>query len=436
MKIKKTKKTNSKKLPKKKLKVRKAFTMVELSIVILIIAIIVVGVTQSSRLIGITRLSSAKKTTEGSPVSSIRGLIGWYEATSEKSFALEEPDDGYRVMIWKDINPQEVLKNNLVASDMDSAPIFKSNCMNLLPCVEFNGAKFLNNSINFGSSNQLSIFVVFRSNSVGASVQSLISARGSRDPDSTVFSYGIHQSPLDKLYYTSSSSQSSDIYSAAKLAIRKDYLAYFIDDGFIVNQYLSDQPNTSVSSNTGTKNLSLFTVGAWDDGSFTQELFNGSISELIIFNRALKIEERKEIEKYLAKKWKIKMFDPNDCGVGCPFANFCSVSVIGSSTNYVAPGPGYAQCDQNGYSGSVGYNCQGGNASIATSCSCSDGFAKDGIYCKRVCNVAGIAGGTSTQTVFAGTGSVPCTGTGYSGSATYMCSNAGAFSILNNCSMP
>ncbi|GDX36699.1 hypothetical protein LBMAG18_12100 [Alphaproteobacteria bacterium] len=416
-------------------KLKKAFSLVEISIVLMIIAILVVGVTQSSRLVGLSRLTVAKQLTQSSPVSSIRGLIGWFDSVSDKSFNTDDPDEGYRVMMWKDINPQEVLKNNLVAADLDTAPVFRSNCINLLPCVEFNGARFLNNTINFSSANQVSIFAVFRSNALLPSTQSIIASRGPREPENISFVYGINSSPIDKIYYSTSGGDQVNSFSSDKITPQREYLTYFIDDGFIVHHFLNDQFSTSTSAVTGTKNLGLFTVGAWDDGSYTQELLNGSISELIIFNRALKIEERKEVEKYLTKKWKIKMFDPSNCGANCQYANFCPLNLIGSSNNFVPPGTGSADCDQNGYYGSVSYSCQNGIGTPSSSCNCASGYTVDGNYCKKSCSVFGIDGGTNVASVVVGSGNLPCTGTGYAGNVGYTCSSDGTFTLLNNCAL-
>lgn len=419
----------------KSFKLKKAFSLIEISIVLMIIGILVVGVTQSSRLVGLSRLTVAKQLTQSSPVSSIRGLIGWFDSVSEKSFNTDDPDEGYRVMMWKDLNPQEVLKNNLVAADLDTSPVYRYNCINLLPCVEFNGARFLNNTINFSTATQASIFAVFRTNSLLPSTQSIIASRGAREPDNISFVYGINSSPVDKVYYSTSGGDQINSFSSDKITPQREYLSYFVDDGFVVNHFLNDQFSTSTSAVTGAKNLGLFTVGAWDDGSFTQELFNGSISELIIFNRALKIEERKEVEKYLTKKWKIKMFDPANCGAGCPYANFCSLNLIGSSTNFVAPGNGSADCDQNGYSGSVSYSCQNGTGATSSTCGCAGGYTVDGNYCKKSCSVVGVEGGTNVVSVIVGSGNLPCTGAGYAGTVGYTCASDGTFTLLNNCTL-
>ena len=42
-------------------------------------------------------------------------------------------------------------------------------------------------------------------------------------------------------------------------------------------------------------------------GSSTTNPYGGEISEFIIYNRALKDEERQEVESYLSKKYNIKI---------------------------------------------------------------------------------------------------------------------------------
>ncbi len=51
---------------------------------------------------------------------------------------------------------------------------------------------------------------------------------------------------------------------------------------------------TSVGSNSGCDGVDNY-------------FFNGYISEIILYNRNLKTDERQDIEKYLAKKWAIKI---------------------------------------------------------------------------------------------------------------------------------
>ena len=57
------------------MKQNRAFSLVELSIVILVIGIVIAGVTQTSRLIGQMKLSSARTLSQSSDVNGIKDLI-------------------------------------------------------------------------------------------------------------------------------------------------------------------------------------------------------------------------------------------------------------------------------------------------------------------------------------------------------------------------
>jgi hypothetical protein len=56
--------------------------------------------------------------------------------------------------------------------------------------------------------------------------------------------------------------------------------------------------------NVGNNSLSGLTIGATNAGASG---FDARISEVIIFNRVLNVNERKEIFNYLAKKYKIQV---------------------------------------------------------------------------------------------------------------------------------
>lgn len=65
-----------------------AFSIVELSIVILVIGLIIGGISTSTYLIKQFRLSNARSLTQSSPVSSIEGLVGWWEPVMEEILML------------------------------------------------------------------------------------------------------------------------------------------------------------------------------------------------------------------------------------------------------------------------------------------------------------------------------------------------------------
>ena len=66
---------------------KSGFSLIELSIVVLIIGIIIAGITQASRLVRVSKLSSARTLTQSSPVAGISDLVAWWETTLEKSIS-------------------------------------------------------------------------------------------------------------------------------------------------------------------------------------------------------------------------------------------------------------------------------------------------------------------------------------------------------------
>jgi len=63
--------------------------------------------------------------------------------------------------------------------------------------------------------------------------------------------------------------------------------------------------NNSTSSSLNTASISSFTIGRLT--IYPWHSLNGLFSELIIFSRALKEDERLDVERYLAKKWGVKI---------------------------------------------------------------------------------------------------------------------------------
>lgn len=71
------------------------------------------------------------------------------------------------------------------------------------------------------------------------------------------------------------------------------------------NGYNSSQINSTSLYSTGLHN---FIYGARKTNSNTnpESFFNGLLGEVIIFNRSVNNDDRRDIEKYLGKKWGIK----------------------------------------------------------------------------------------------------------------------------------
>ena len=93
-----------------------AFSLIELSIVILIIGVLIAGVTQASRLVRQSKLTTARTLTQSSAVNSIKGLLLWLEPTMDNSFKSSETTDANPITTWYDINPQVSLPNTFTSN--------------------------------------------------------------------------------------------------------------------------------------------------------------------------------------------------------------------------------------------------------------------------------------------------------------------------------
>ncbi len=297
-----------------------AFSLIEISIVILIIGILVAGVTQSSRLLTQAKLSSAKTMTQSSPVASIKNLSLWIESTSDLSFQSSDLDDGTAITTWNDINPQTVTKANLTTG---TSPTYKTNIINGLPAVLFDGSTTFLTTANFSNiSTNSTVFAVVRLPSTLAA-QPIFSKRpsaafGSSAPNiqlststtgwqycdaaavstsGTVCNYSVDPTSAPA---TSSNYVVSIVYNTSSTAVASETstgLALFQNGVAQTKVTTTTSPNTSVTDN--------FFLGK--DGTTSPAFFGGHIGELIIFDRALKREERQSIETYLGKKWGITM---------------------------------------------------------------------------------------------------------------------------------
>lgn len=274
----------------------RAFSLIELSIVILIIGIIIAGVTQSSTLVAKMKLSSARTATKSSPVSSIKDLVFWIESTSENSFDDVETENNSPISTWYDINTQSSNKFNATQTVDNSKPIYLSKGMNGLPAVSFDGVddNFDLGGVIPGFESYTAFIVEARSSATsGPMLSASFGATLGYDGTDTItihhsnggddwapYSIAAYNSPISRItsysiFPTSSSEGTASVYmNGVLLGSNTRYL---------------QGPNTAYKIGVG----------------YTDKYYQGVISEMIIFNRALKNEERQAIEKYLSKKWGI-----------------------------------------------------------------------------------------------------------------------------------
>lgn len=284
---------------------KKAFTLTELSIVVLIIGVLITGITQGAGMIKAARLANARSITSRSPALEISGLIAWYEPTLKSSFKDSESIDASQTTEWHDNSPGSIiLTKNKLSRSAGSDVIYKESGINNLPTLLFSGASSANISLaNFyqGSSVQNTVFIVFRPLFATSSTAKILFDSSSSNSTSSI---GIKSTSVNLNAGTSVDTATAT--NSASFANGNDYLvaAYFNSSS---SQVFVNNATTSAGSGTinpNTNQLGGLTIGTDKSGT---NGFNGYISEVIIYNRPLKLQERKDVMSYLSKKYKISV---------------------------------------------------------------------------------------------------------------------------------
>lgn len=286
---------------------KEAFSLIELSIVILIIGILIAGVTQSSRLIQEMRFSTARTLTKSSDVSGIKDLALWLETTSDKSFTVDSPENGFALAQWNDINPQSSFRTNALQATSTKQPIYSEGIINNLPAIKFDGTDD-NMSVadDFDSDTQnATLFLVWKPSSVAANAAILEKWSGSGS-----FPYCLRFNATPRYLAISSDGTTTVTVSATTtppaVGVAK-VISARVSYGDTTTIWINGSQEGSSSNATvtsDTKNSSALYIGSRGNDTI---FANGYAGEVIIFSRALKSEERIAVERYLGKKWGIKV---------------------------------------------------------------------------------------------------------------------------------
>ncbi len=287
---------------------KKAYSLLELSMVAVITGILIAGVIAGVGMIRAAKISNTRLFTSKSPTIEISGIVAWYEAAMKESFNGSEASEGKSLTAWYDLTPGSnsnifgaTKKNQLVSSSSDIT--FVASGINSTPSVKFSGAsnaKFtISNSglsTNFyqGTSLQNTIFLVIRPNTSSSTIQTILDSGSSGSPTASI---SIQDTAI--ILNAGTSNSSSTTFTAGN-----DYViaAYFNTTS---SQVFVNNATTAVGSgNSGSNQLTGLTIGTNKSGSSG---FNGLISEVIVYNRPLKMQERKDVMNYLSKKYKISV---------------------------------------------------------------------------------------------------------------------------------
>lgn len=289
---------------------KSAFSLVEISIVVLIIGILVAGVTQSSRLIANSRITTAQTLTQSAPVTANKGLMLWLETSTDASIAATESSDKNPVTVWYDINSQSIVKLFARTNVASSITYKATSTIGGLPSLYFSS-----------TSTGMTLSTLSGSASAAPLPTNGSSSGGSNFSFFTV--YREDTNAAHSIFYNGTTGTNGWGFLNAGSSVRT------VQTGGTAHTTATTLYSTNATISSGTfdgSNLKLYTNGAADtltsatgtittptgnmyigstDG--TASPFLGLISEIIIFDSALKDDDRKAIEQYLSKKYGIKI---------------------------------------------------------------------------------------------------------------------------------
>ena len=317
------------------MKNKKAFSLLELSIVILIIGILIGGVIQGAKLYYQMKLTSARSITESSDVNSIKDLILWVDATQSGSLRntsnTDQKIDGDAINYWRDRNPQFSTPLIFSQSTAGNYPLYEENAINGLPSLYFDGAAggagdWLETADEprITHPNSHSIFVVVMPltgySTTQANIGVLSKEKGTAYDGTSItnspyalafqgtnnaFSYGATDSSNSRISGSGSVTNTVVNDQAAIGTVIWDSVN--TTNGF--KMYTNGSQKALATSGTSVASVpSSLYIGRYFTGSgFYDRYFKGYIGEIIMYDRALTTEERKAVEKYLGKKWGVKL---------------------------------------------------------------------------------------------------------------------------------
>lgn len=297
--------------------IKNAFSLIELSIVILIVGILIAGVTQSSRLMKQFKLSSAQSITRSSDINSILDLVFWAETSLDNSLTNSsgsfQMEDGNTISQWSDINFRSNPKINLAQSNTNNQPTYKSSGINGLPSISFDGVNdnlFSTSIVPLPAGDKnYTLVVVWRAFRISSADGIIVLAQGTNPL--------VPNRAATSLIWNGTSGFAgwwNSYYPSTQVAMNNDYVTIIT----INNNLPSNNVSIYINSNTASVGTSsgspsglnlgnqIFCVGGMDSMSPTYS-FQGLISEAMVFDRTLKIDEIKSINSYLSKKYNIKI---------------------------------------------------------------------------------------------------------------------------------
>jgi len=242
-------------------------------------------------------LMTARSLTQSSPVYSITGSVSWIETTSQSSFSCD-PEDGLPVSLINDLDIISTPKISFMQANPAKQPIYKNSNFNGLPSLSFDG---IDDELVTTQQLQVAEIAPLVKNTIFMVIKVYTSQ--------VFFSYERYDGLPRITLQMNANNVRWDYPNASNMAIGTANIigktVIITADSNKINQSVYINGSLDVTrANTADMNFSHSNTIAIE-GNNGNMFTKCDIAEVIIFDRSLKAEERKSIEQYFGKKWKI-----------------------------------------------------------------------------------------------------------------------------------
>lgn len=276
---------------------KRAFSLIELSIVLVVIGVLIVGIIGGSAMIRSATINGARSFTAKSVVPTISGLVAWYETSLNSSLQKTEAYDGSQISTWYDISPNSAIsQKNTLTTTASANVLYLDDGINSVPSINFSGSGNLTlSSFYQGSLAQSTIFLV---------IQPVMFLSTNTTP-TLLDSYSSGSTSSIAISATTAGlNAGSSVTSSTTFTMGNNYIVTAYFNGSSSKIHVNDASTSLGTISPGTNSLTGLTLGSDKSGGTG---FSGLVSEVIIYNRPLQIQERRDVSKYLSYKYKISV---------------------------------------------------------------------------------------------------------------------------------